>query len=118
MSDSRGWAADVGSLIGGIGKDVLGMAARVAHAALGKDPYEILAYRGYGNGVRAHVYGRVIEKRDLGASSPTDTLIRNLYNTYRRADSDALPLANVKVEFAGAAAEMKADDEGFFGGWL
>ncbi|HVD59819.1 MAG TPA: phosphatase domain-containing protein [Gemmatimonadaceae bacterium] len=118
MSDSRGWAADVGSLIGGLGKDVLGVAARVAHAALGKDPYEILAYRGYGNGTRNYVYGRVIEKRDIGTSSPTDTLIRNLYNTYRRADSDPLHFANVKVEYAGGTTEMKADDEGFFGGWL
>jgi phosphatidate phosphatase APP1 len=97
---------------------VLGIAARVAHAALGKDPYEILAYRGYGNATRANVYGRVIEKREIGTSSPTDTLIRNLYNTYRRADSDPLRFAKVKVGYNSATAAMKADNEGFFGGWL
>ncbi|HUQ21345.1 MAG TPA: phosphatase domain-containing protein [Gemmatimonadaceae bacterium] len=118
MSDPKRWAADVGSLVGGVGKELLGLAARVAHAAIGADPYEILAYRGYGNGARTHVYGRVIEKRHIGESSPTDTLIKNLYNTYRRADSDPFPFANVKVGYANSATEMKADDEGFFGGWL
>jgi phosphatidate phosphatase APP1 len=118
MSEPRSWAADVGSLIGGLGKDILGLAARVAHAALGTDPYEILAYRGYGNGTRAHIYGRVIEKRDIGASAPTDSVLKNLYNTYRRADSDPFPFANVKVEYGDNTMEMKADDEGFFGGWI
>ena len=118
MAESKNWAADVGSLIGGLGKDILGLAARVAHAALGTDPYEILAFRGYGNGTRAYVYGRVIEKRDIGASTTTDSVLKNLYNTYRRADSDPLRFANVKIGYGDTAVEMKADDEGFFGGWI
>jgi phosphatidate phosphatase APP1 len=118
MSDTKDWAADVSSLVTGLGKNVLGVAARVVHAALGMEPYEILAYRGYGNGVRAHVYGRIIEKRGIGASTDTDSTLKNLLNTYRRADSDPLPYARVKVEHGGRASEMKADDEGFFGDWI
>jgi phosphatidate phosphatase APP1 len=118
MSESKSWAADVASLIGGLGKDLFGMAARIAHAAIGADPYEILAYRGYGNGVRAHVYGRVIEKRDIGTSSDSDSVLKNLYHTYLRADSDPFPFAGVKIGYGDNTMEMKADDEGFFGGWL
>ena len=118
MSEPKDWAADVTSLVTGLGKNVLGVAARVVHAALGMEPFEILAYRGYGNGVRAHVYGRIIEKRDIGASTDTDSALKNLFNTYRRADSDPLPYARVKIEHAGSTSEMKADDEGFFGDWL
>ena len=118
MSEPKDWAADAGSLVAGLGKNLLGVAARVIHAVVGADPFEILAYRGYGNGVRAHVYGRVIERRDIGSSTETDSALRNLFNTYRRADSDPLPFAQVKVEYAGGTAEMKADDEGFFGGWM
>jgi phosphatidate phosphatase APP1 len=118
MSEPKDWAADVGSLVTGLGKNLLGVAARVIHAAVGAEPFEILTYRGYGNGVRAHVYGRVIEKRDIGASTDADSVLKNLLNTYRRADSDPLPFAHVKVEYAGSTLEMKADNEGFFGGWI
>ena len=118
MSEPKDWAADVGSLVAGLGKNLLGVAARVIHAAVGAEPFEILAYRGYGNRDRAHVYGRVIEKRDIGASTDADSVLRNLFNTYRRADSDPLPFAKVKVEYAGSTLEMKADNEGFFGGWI
>ena len=118
MSEPKDWAADVGSLVAGLGKNLLGVAARVIHAAVGAEPFEILAYRGYGNAVRAHVYGRVIEKRDIGASTDTDSVLKNLFNTYRRADSDPLPFAKVMVEYAGSTLEMKADNEGFFGGWI
>lgn len=117
MSEPKDWAADVGSLVAGLGKNLLGVAARVIHAAVGAEPFEILAYRGYGNGVRAHVYGRVIEKRDIGASTDADSVLKNLLNTYRRADSDPLPFAQVRIEY-GSSLEMKADNEGFFGGWM
>ncbi len=118
MSDMKGWAGDIGSVLGELGKNLAGVAARVAHDALGSEPFEILLYRGYGNGARTHVYGRVIEKRDLGQSSEGDSVLKNLYNTYRRADADALPFARVKLEYADATIEMEADNEGFFGGWI
>src|SRR5438270_12576952 len=118
MTDPKDWAADVTSLVAGLGKNLLGTAAHVVHVVIGADPFEIIAYRGYRNGARAHVCGRVIEKRDIGASTSADSVLRNLYNTYRRADSDPLPFAQVEVEYADTKLEMKADDEGFFGGWI
>ena len=52
------WAADVGPLLGGIGREVLGADARVAHAAFGDEPFEIVAYNGYGNANRARLWPR------------------------------------------------------------
>lgn len=112
------WAADVGPLLSGLSKEVLGVAARVAHAAFGDEPFEIVAYNGYGNANRAHVYGRVLEKRNIGASTDTDSTLKNLLYTYRRAEADPLRRAEVTVEYAGKKTAMKTDDEGFFGGWI
>ena len=93
-------------------------AARVIGSIGDDDPFEVLAYRGYGNTVRAHVYGRALEKRNVSASTDSDSTFRNLLNTYRRADSDPLPFAQLKVEYGGAVVDLKADDEGFFSTWI
>jgi len=85
---------------------------------LGKDPHEVLAYYGYGNDRRAWVHGRVLEVRRVSASTDSDSMFRNLLNTYRRAEADPLPFARVLVEYADATTPMTADDEGFFGGWI
>jgi len=114
----KNWAADVGPLLSGLGKEVMGAAARVAHAAFGDKPFEIVAYSGYGNAVRAHVYGRVLEKHNVGASTDADSTLKNLLHTYRRAEADPLAFAEVTVKYAGKTTAMKADDEGFFGGWI
>ena len=112
------WTADVGPLLGGLGKEVLGAAARVAHAAFGDEPFEIVAYSGYGNANRAHVYGRVLERRNIGASTDADSTLKNLLYTYRRAEADPLVRADVIVEYADKKTAMTTDDEGFFGGWI
>jgi len=82
------------------------------------DKYQILAYRGYGNASRAKVYGRVVERLGVSASTDRDSLFRNLLNTWRRADSDPLKFADVEIEYAGTKIDCKADDEGFFSGWI
>ena len=113
----KDWAARVDSLLGELGKNITA-ATQAARSLFEEDPLEILAYRGYGNPSRAHVYGRVLEKRGVSASTDDDSTIRNLLNTMRRAESDPLPFASLKVNYGTAASEMRADDEGFFGGWI
>lgn len=113
----KGWAADVSSLVSDLGKD-LKKVARNVRSVLDDDPYEVLPYRGYGNSTRAHVYGRTVEKLGVGVSTDADSTLRNLLNTYRRADSDAVALATVEVELGDHVVQMKGDDEGFFGGWI
>ena len=113
----KDWTARMESLLGNVRKQFGGV-ARAIGSTLDNDPFEILAYRGYGNATRAHVYGRAVELRNVSATTDADSTLRNLLNTYRRADSDPLPFATVKVEYANVSTTMKADDEGFFSGWI
>ena len=112
------WTARMESLLGSVRKQLGGAARAIGSALDDDDPFELLAYRGYGNATRAHVYGRAVELRKVSASTDADSTFRNLLNTYRRADSDPLPFADVKVDYASASTTLKADDEGFFSGWI
>ena len=114
MSD---WSEEFGFLLRKVGKTAES-AARAVASAFDDDAHEIICYRGYGNHERAWVHGRVVEKRNIGASTDTDSTLLNLLNTYRRADSDPLRYAPVSIEYAGTTMAMKADDEGFFGDWI
>ena len=91
---------------------------RAVRSVLHKDPLEILAYYGYGNSLRAHVHGRVLEVRNVSVSTDRDSTFRNLLNTYRRAEADPIPFARVKIEYGESVCSMTADDEGFFSGWI
>ncbi len=114
MSD---WSEEFGFLLRKVGKTAE-TAARAVASAFDDDSHEIICYRGYGNAERAWVHGRVVEKRNLGASTDTDSSLLNLLNTYRRADSDPFSFAPVSIEHAGTTVPMKSDDEGFFGDWV
>jgi phosphatidate phosphatase APP1 len=92
--------------------------ARAIGSALDTDSFELLAYYGYGNARRAHIHGRALERRNVSASGDADSTIKNLLNTYRRAETDPLPFARVTVEYANTSTAMTADDEGFFSGWI
>lgn len=103
------------SLVGDAARTLRG-AARAVKSAFEDDPFEIVSYPGYGDGRQAHVYGRVAEKRTAGVSTDADSILRNLLNTYRRADSDPLPFAEVSVKWGGRKTDLTGDDEGFFSG--
>ncbi len=111
------WSEELTYLLKKAGKSA-GSAVRAVRSALDDDAHEVLCYRGFGGATRTWVYGRVIEKRDIGASTDGDSTLRNLLNTYRRADSDPLGHAEVEVTCGNAVVKMKCDDEGFFGGWI
>jgi phosphatidate phosphatase APP1 len=109
--------SQIGSIVGEIGETVESAADRV-RGIFEDDPFEILAYRGYGNANRAHIYGRVIEKPNVSVATDADSTLRNLLNTYRRAESDPLAFAELTVEYGDTAIQCKTDDEGFFSGWI
>ncbi len=107
------WTDRIDALLGELDAQVRGTSRRVRD--IFRDaPHEILCYRGYGTSDTAHVWGRVVEQRDIGESSAADSTLRNLLNTVRRVDSDPLALADVEVQWSGARAPFKTDDEGFF----
>ena len=111
----RDWSAEVDSLFGELNRSIRGVAKRV-RSALGDSPLEVLGYRGYGNARTALVHGRVVARRGVGPSSDADSTLENLLNTYRRADSDPVPSAQLAITFGDTSATMTSDDEGFFGG--
>jgi phosphatidate phosphatase APP1 len=107
------WIGRIDSLLSELDKNVRD-ATRAVRSAFGDGPFEVLCYRGYGNATHAQVFGRAQEHRGVGPSSADDGTLENLFNTYRRADSNPLRLAEVAVEYVKHTKIVKADDEGFF----
>ncbi|MES2177664.1 MAG: phosphatase domain-containing protein [Gemmatimonadota bacterium] len=106
------WTSKFESLIGEIDHHL----RDAARSILGDGPQGVIAYRGYGNHTAAYFHGRALECRTYDPSAHTDSALRNLLNTYRRVDANAIPLAQVAIEFAGRTVTCTADDEGFFAG--
>jgi len=119
MSDdaSLGWRERLGRLASDLRSEI-----ERAGQSLGitddDRPYEIMPYRGYGTRSRVLVHGRVIESRGIGSATATDSLWRNLINTYKRIDSNPLPGARVGIHFGEHEREVVADEEGFFRTWI
>jgi Uncharacterized conserved protein len=80
--------------------------------------YEIIPYRGCGGGTRVLVQGRVQEAKGIAPARATDSVWRNLFNTYKRIDANPLPHARVRIAVGGAVCEVDADDEGFIRTWI
>ena len=89
-----------------------------AHRFLDRDPWMIAGYRSFGSAQRVLIRGRAMENEGITAASDTDSLWRNLVNSYRRIEADPLPNAVVRATVGGASVEITADDEGFFGQWI
>jgi len=81
-------------------------------------PYEIHVYRGFGNGERVLIHGRVLEETEVEAAAATDSAWKNLINVYRRIESDPVPRAQVRIRIAGVEQDLVADNEGFFRAWI
>ena len=114
---SPGWRERLGRIAGELRAEVERAGKSIG---IGDDdrPYEITPYRGYGTRSRVLVHGRVIEARNIAAATETDSLWRNLVNTYKRIDSDPLPRARVHLRVGEHEREVVADEEGFFREWL
>lgn len=73
----------------------------------------ILPYFGYATTSELHIRGRVLFDNGLTPATDADKLWKNLLNTYRRINSDEIPLAVVEVEFNGQTVVLRSDSEGF-----
>jgi phosphatidate phosphatase APP1 len=109
----KNWLGEFDSLLNELDKNVRSV-ARAVRSAFDDGPFQILAYRGYGNGRVAYINGRAQENRGATKSGDKDSTLQNLLNTYRRADSNPLAHAQLVVEYEHVSCAVKADDEGFF----
>ena len=89
-----------------------------AHRFVDRDPWMVAGYRSFGSAGRVLVRGRAMENEGITAATDTDSLWRNLVNSYRRIEADPLPNALVRATVGGATVEITADDEGFFSKWI
>lgn len=83
-----------------------------------RDPYGIVAYRGYAASDRALVLARVLQEQGIKPADPAHGRWRNLVHALRRLESDPLPFARVRATVAGTVTELAADDEGFLHAWV
>ncbi len=102
-------------------RDVRKKAEGVADLAgfnVGNDPYQIVAYRGYGSTTRILVHGRVLECENVGGATDKDSLQSNLINTLKRIASDPIAGARVRATIGNEIRELECDAEGFFREWI
>jgi phosphatidate phosphatase APP1 len=83
-----------------------------------RDPYMIAGYASYGGSQRVLVRGRAMENEGVTPAGESDSIWRNLVNSYRRIEADPLAHAVVRATVAGTTVEITADDEGFFSQWI
>lgn len=85
---------------------------------LGREPLQVLAYRGYGTPERLCIRGRVLENNRVSPAADNDTVWNNLLNMYRRFATDEIAGARVLVRLENQEQECITDEEGFFEAWL
>ena len=85
---------------------------------LDPDPYMVAGYRSYGSAKRVLVRGRAMENEGVRSAGESDSVWRNLLNSYRRIEADPLAHAVVRATVGDATADITADDEGFFAAWM
>ena len=92
----------------------IGRVKREIDRKIGKtDRPVVLAYRGYGNDTHVFFTGRVMLDPGISKATRNDLWWRNLLNTYKRAESDELAGAHVRVQGFGSSADLRSNEEGF-----
>jgi len=82
------------------------------------DPFLLSCYRSMATPSRVLVRGRALEDEGITQAEESDSVWRNLLNSYRRIESDPLPYARIRATAGDVSHEIVADDEGFFHAWF
>jgi phosphatidate phosphatase APP1 len=77
-------------------------------------PVLVLPFRGFGDGRRLLLGGRVLLDHGIGTQGPADPLWKNLVNTWRRFESDEVAGARLEAAHEGCHATATSDEEGYF----
>ncbi len=112
-----GWQDELSELAASLGRRVR-HGANALERLVDRDPYHIVAYRGYAGLGRVLLLGRVLQNEGLPAPDPSHSKFRNLLAMLKRLESDPLPFARVLARVAGVERELVADDEGFLRAWI
>ncbi|HUR59931.1 MAG TPA: phosphatase domain-containing protein [Opitutaceae bacterium] len=82
------------------------------------DPYHVVPYRGYGNTHTVLVQGRALQDEGIVSPNVADPAWRNLLNSFKRVETDALAGARLRVRIGSTQREIVADEEGFIAEWV
>jgi phosphatidate phosphatase APP1 len=74
----------------------------------------LLPYRGFSNGKRIYLRGRVLEDRQISQAEDNDTVWENLLNTYKRLNSNEIAGAKILAHKGNWQKELSTDAEGYF----
>ncbi|MBK0402837.1 DUF2183 domain-containing protein [Adhaeribacter sp. BT258] len=77
-------------------------------------PLQIVPYRSYGTPERLYVTGRVLADKNVSGPEENHNVWDNLWNMYKRFDSDEVPNAELIINFDNVAHEVVTDEEGYF----
>lgn len=111
------WQDELRSLAASLGSRIR-RGANQLEGLIDRDPFHIVAYRGYAGNGRVLVLGRVLQDEGLPQPDPRHSKVRNVLAMLKRLESDPLPFARVKARLAEGPHEMVADNEGFLRQWL
>lgn len=74
----------------------------------------ILPFRGYGDARQFWCYGRVIEDKGVVAAPHSTSLVRNIWLTLKRYETDEIPGVRIGWRFGSQSGEVVTDEEGYF----
>lgn len=80
------------------------------------DPVIIYPYSGYGNGEKAFINGRILEKERFihDDHEREHSFWHNLHKIWKRYESDEIPGVEIEGELKGVKAKAVSNDEGYF----
>ena len=80
------------------------------------DPVIIYPYRGYGNGKKIYIEGRILEKEHMihGEGEENNNLWNNLRKIWKRYESDEIPGVGIEADMKGVVGNAVSDEDGFF----
>ncbi|PSN20186.1 hypothetical protein C7271_03500 [filamentous cyanobacterium CCP5] len=77
-------------------------------------PINVLTYRGYGTPDWLHLEGRVLQDQGIKLREENAPVWKNLWNMYRRFDSNEIRGARLKFTCGSLQQEVQTDHEGFY----
>ncbi len=75
---------------------------------------QVAVYRGFGSDKKVYIKGRVLKSKKVTLPTEQDSTLVNMFNMYKRFESDAIGQAIVEVKFQGVPNILVSDAEGYF----
>lgn len=117
-ADKPGWIGQIADHVKGPLADVEGYAEvrwqEFANKMGFRKARHIAAYRGYGNGEKIWVQGRLLANKPYGGPREDDNWWDNLKATYERWESDEISGAEIHLTYVDERQTVTTDEEGYY----